>query len=148
MSKRKELENLRSRIDKLSSQYIQNLNEDSSFLLLSEPEMAGMPPQFVKVGYPRPWIFWCLYIHLLYWTFFFTICKCSVHYFHLHVSVSLCCFIFVVALLKKFRLYYPDEQLLSLIRCPHVGLKLPAWTERQNDITSYWRLIGIYPVVI
>ncbi|ONK71182.1 uncharacterized protein A4U43_C04F5730 [Asparagus officinalis] len=48
LSKRKELEYLRSRLDNLSAQYIQNLNEDNSFLLLGDHELAGMPPEFIK----------------------------------------------------------------------------------------------------
>ncbi|KAJ6809079.1 putative thimet oligopeptidase [Iris pallida] len=48
LSKRIEMENLRSQIDKLSLQYVQNLNEDASFVLVSEPELAGMPPHFIE----------------------------------------------------------------------------------------------------
>ncbi|XP_038984277.1 probable thimet oligopeptidase [Phoenix dactylifera] len=48
MSKRKEMEKLRSQIDELSLRYIQNLNGDNSFIPFSEPELAGMPPQFIE----------------------------------------------------------------------------------------------------
>ncbi|KAJ8466646.1 hypothetical protein OPV22_029198 [Ensete ventricosum] len=47
-SKKKELENLGARIEELSLQYVQNLSMDNSFLLLGEPELAGMPSQFIK----------------------------------------------------------------------------------------------------
>ncbi|KAK1318377.1 hypothetical protein QJS10_CPB04g01724 [Acorus calamus] len=48
LNKREELDRLRTRIDELNMQYIQNLNEDSSFLLFSESELAGMPAEFIK----------------------------------------------------------------------------------------------------
>ncbi|WOL03678.1 hypothetical protein Cni_G12398 [Canna indica] len=47
-SKKKELENLKTQIEGLSFQYVQNLNLDNSFLLLSESELSGMPLQFIK----------------------------------------------------------------------------------------------------
>ncbi|KAK8934603.1 hypothetical protein KSP39_PZI014307 [Platanthera zijinensis] len=47
-SKKKEMENLRSKIEKLSLEYIGNLNKDNSFLYFSEKELIGMPPQFLK----------------------------------------------------------------------------------------------------
>ncbi|KAL0927428.1 hypothetical protein M5K25_001595 [Dendrobium thyrsiflorum] len=47
-SKKNEAESLMSQIDKLSLEYIQNLNKDNSFLSFSEAELAGMPSQFIK----------------------------------------------------------------------------------------------------
>ncbi|KAG0486659.1 hypothetical protein HPP92_008754 [Vanilla planifolia] len=47
-SKLEEMESLRSEMEKLSFKYIHNLNNDASFLLLSEGELDGMPPQFMK----------------------------------------------------------------------------------------------------
>lgn len=48
-TKREEMQRLRTQIDNLSFQYIQNLNDDNSFLLFSEPELAGLPLEFLKV---------------------------------------------------------------------------------------------------
>lgn len=57
-SKRKEMENLTSQIEKLSLEYIQNLNNDNNFLFFSEAELAGMPSEFIKVNSLRnPCIF-------------------------------------------------------------------------------------------
>lgn len=47
--KRKELDRLKSEIDGLSLMFIKNLTVDDSFLLFSESELAGMPPEFIKV---------------------------------------------------------------------------------------------------
>ncbi|CAL0333113.1 unnamed protein product [Lupinus luteus] len=47
-SKREELLRLRAQIDELSFKYIQNLNDDSTFLLFNEAELAGLPPEFLK----------------------------------------------------------------------------------------------------
>lgn len=47
-SKRQEVLRLRTHIDELCVKYIQNLNEDDSFLLFSEKELDGMPTTFVK----------------------------------------------------------------------------------------------------
>ncbi|KAG5090246.1 hypothetical protein JHK82_049024 [Glycine max] len=52
-SKREELQRLRAQIDELSFKYIQNLNDDSKFLLFTEAELAGLPPEFLKVGTTR-----------------------------------------------------------------------------------------------
>jgi thimet oligopeptidase len=49
-TKRKEMEKLRSHIDDLNLKYIQNMNDFTKFLLLSEEELAGMPLEFVKVS--------------------------------------------------------------------------------------------------
>ena len=47
--KKMELDNLRSQIDDLSLLFIKNLKTDDSFLLISESELSGMPPEFIKV---------------------------------------------------------------------------------------------------
>ncbi|GMN49143.1 hypothetical protein TIFTF001_018304 [Ficus carica] len=47
-TKREEMQRLRTQIDNLSFQYIQNLNDDNSFLLFSEAELAGLPLEFLK----------------------------------------------------------------------------------------------------
>ncbi|XP_020228604.1 probable thimet oligopeptidase isoform X2 [Cajanus cajan] len=47
-SKREELQRIRAQIDELSFKYIQNLNDDSKFLLFNEAELAGLPPDFLK----------------------------------------------------------------------------------------------------
>lgn len=47
-TKREEMQRLRTQIDNLSFQYIQNLNDDNSFLLFSEAELAGLPLEFFK----------------------------------------------------------------------------------------------------
>ncbi|XP_021893882.1 probable thimet oligopeptidase [Carica papaya] len=48
MTKRKEVECLRNQIHELSCRYIRNLNDDDTFLLFSEDELAGLPPDFLK----------------------------------------------------------------------------------------------------
>ncbi|XP_020083013.1 probable thimet oligopeptidase isoform X2 [Ananas comosus] len=47
LSKRNEMENLKSRIDELSLKYIENLNAGTKFVLLNEQELAGMPREFL-----------------------------------------------------------------------------------------------------
>ncbi|XP_028772246.1 probable thimet oligopeptidase [Neltuma alba] len=47
-TKREELLRLRAQIDELSLRYVQNLSDDSSFLLFNESELAGSPPEFLK----------------------------------------------------------------------------------------------------
>lgn len=85
MSKREEMEKLKSQIDELSLQYVHNLNSDNSFILLSEPELVGMPPQFIKVSYQNFYHFTefiLLFIsHLLASCFFSWI-----YYLYLHQS--------------------------------------------------------------
>ncbi|CAI9093276.1 OLC1v1028741C1 [Oldenlandia corymbosa var. corymbosa] len=49
MTKREELQRLKTQIDELSMQYIRNLNDDQSYLLFTEIELAGLPPEFLKV---------------------------------------------------------------------------------------------------
>ncbi|KAF9601871.1 hypothetical protein IFM89_023790 [Coptis chinensis] len=48
LSKREEVQRLRTRIDELSMQYVQNLRDDGSFILFNERELDGMPPKFIK----------------------------------------------------------------------------------------------------
>ncbi|XP_010248843.1 PREDICTED: probable thimet oligopeptidase isoform X2 [Nelumbo nucifera] len=48
LSKREEAQRLRTQIDELSMRYIQNLNDDSSFLLFDETELLGLPSDFIK----------------------------------------------------------------------------------------------------
>ncbi|KAG6650737.1 probable thimet oligopeptidase [Carya illinoinensis] len=48
VTKREEMHRLRAQIDELSLQYMKNLNDDSTFLLFSEAELAGLPPDFLK----------------------------------------------------------------------------------------------------
>lgn len=47
-AKREEVQRLKSQIDELSCQYVQNLNDDCSYLLFSESELHGLPPEFLK----------------------------------------------------------------------------------------------------
>ncbi|XWS63803.1 hypothetical protein CRYUN_Cryun06bG0133300 [Craigia yunnanensis] len=47
-TKREEVQRLRAQIDKLSFQYVQNLNDDSTYLLFLENELAGLPTEFLK----------------------------------------------------------------------------------------------------
>lgn len=49
-AKREEVQRLKSQIDELSCQYIRNLNDDCSYLLFSESELHGLPPEFLKVS--------------------------------------------------------------------------------------------------
>ena len=48
-TKREELQRLRAQIDELSMRYIRNLNDDSTVLLFNDMELAGLPPEFLKV---------------------------------------------------------------------------------------------------
>ncbi|VFQ71463.1 unnamed protein product [Cuscuta campestris] len=48
LTKREELQRLRTQIDDLSMQYIRNLNDDTTFLTLSQSELTGLPPEFLK----------------------------------------------------------------------------------------------------
>ncbi|XP_058102152.1 probable thimet oligopeptidase isoform X2 [Magnolia sinica] len=48
LSKREEVERLRTQIDELSMRYIQNLNEDNTTIIFSESELAGLPREFIK----------------------------------------------------------------------------------------------------
>ncbi|XP_027336768.1 probable thimet oligopeptidase isoform X2 [Abrus precatorius] len=47
-SKREELVRLRAQIDELSFRYIENLNDESTFLLFNEADLAGLPSEFLK----------------------------------------------------------------------------------------------------
>ncbi|KAI3733401.1 hypothetical protein L6452_12844 [Arctium lappa] len=48
LTKREELQRLRAQIDELSMRYIQNLNDDKSFLLFDHSELLGLPLEFLK----------------------------------------------------------------------------------------------------
>lgn len=48
ISKREEVQRLRDQIDELSLHYVRNLNDDKTFLLFSEADLLGLPPEFVK----------------------------------------------------------------------------------------------------
>ncbi|KAK1419976.1 hypothetical protein QVD17_29451 [Tagetes erecta] len=48
LTKREELQRLRTQIDELSMRYIQNLNDDKSFLLFDHSELLGLPLEFLK----------------------------------------------------------------------------------------------------
>ncbi|XVE85241.1 hypothetical protein DITRI_Ditri17bG0075900 [Diplodiscus trichospermus] len=47
-TKREEVQRLRAQIDELSFQYVQNLNDDNTFLLFSDNELDGLPTEFLK----------------------------------------------------------------------------------------------------
>jgi thimet oligopeptidase len=49
-SSRKEMDRLRFCIDELNLKYVQNMNDFTKFLLLTEDELAGMPIEFLKVS--------------------------------------------------------------------------------------------------
>ncbi|XP_055812732.1 probable thimet oligopeptidase [Solanum dulcamara] len=48
LSKKEELQRLTANIDDLSMQYIRNLDDDCSFLLFTDMELEGLPPEFLK----------------------------------------------------------------------------------------------------
>ncbi|XP_050206884.1 probable thimet oligopeptidase isoform X2 [Mercurialis annua] len=48
ITKREEAQRLRAQIDELSLRYVQNLNDDSTFVLFSETELVGLPPEYLK----------------------------------------------------------------------------------------------------
>ncbi|KAM3382200.1 putative thimet oligopeptidase [Capsicum galapagoense] len=48
LSKKEELQRLTTNIDELSMQYIRNLDDDCSFLLFTDVELDGLPPEFLK----------------------------------------------------------------------------------------------------
>ncbi|KAK1577521.1 hypothetical protein Q3G72_022495 [Acer saccharum] len=48
VTKREEVQRLRTQINELSLRYVQNLNDDSTFLLFTEAELLGFPPQFLE----------------------------------------------------------------------------------------------------
>ena len=43
------MQRLRAHIDDLSVLYIKNMSDESTFLLFSETELAGLPPEFLQV---------------------------------------------------------------------------------------------------
>ncbi|KAL5760081.1 hypothetical protein ACOSP7_018582 [Xanthoceras sorbifolium] len=48
LTKREELQRLRTQINELSLHYVQNLNDDSTFLLFTEAELLGLPSQLLE----------------------------------------------------------------------------------------------------
>ncbi|XP_065873653.1 probable thimet oligopeptidase [Euphorbia lathyris] len=48
VTKRDEAQRLRVQIDELSLRYVQNLNDDKTYLMFSETELAGLPSEYVK----------------------------------------------------------------------------------------------------
>ncbi|KAM1047914.1 hypothetical protein ACFX1X_027446 [Malus domestica] len=48
LTKTEEMQRVRVQIDELSLLYVQNLNEDGSFLLFTEAVLAGLPSEFLK----------------------------------------------------------------------------------------------------
>lgn len=57
-SKRIEMERIKSQLNELSLRYVENLNCDPKYLLLSEQELAGMPHEFIKVCFKtHPYLF-------------------------------------------------------------------------------------------
>ncbi|KAJ8551006.1 hypothetical protein K7X08_000376 [Anisodus acutangulus] len=48
LSKKEELQHLTANIDELSMQYISNLDDDCGFLLFTDMELEGLPPEFLK----------------------------------------------------------------------------------------------------
>lgn len=49
LTKREEMQRVRVQIDELSLRYIRNLHEDSTFLVFTATELAGLPQEFLKV---------------------------------------------------------------------------------------------------
>ena len=47
-TKREEVQRLRSQIYDLSVLYVRNMSDDSNFLLFSETELVGLPPEFLQ----------------------------------------------------------------------------------------------------
>lgn len=48
LTKREEVQRLKAQLDELSMRYIQNLNDDNTFLLFTETELVGLPSEFLK----------------------------------------------------------------------------------------------------
>lgn len=71
-TKREEVQRLRARIDDLSLRYIRNMIDESTFLLFSETELAGLPPELLQVVQ-----FFCL---LLLWIISYFIYFCYTLY--------------------------------------------------------------------
>ena len=49
LTKREEVQRLKTQIDELSMLYIRNLNDDRTCLHFSKNELAGLPLEFLKV---------------------------------------------------------------------------------------------------
>jgi len=52
-TKKEEVQHLQAQIDDLSMQYIQNLNDDRTFLLFTDTELEGLPAEFLQVIFSR-----------------------------------------------------------------------------------------------
>ncbi|KAJ8438588.1 hypothetical protein Cgig2_024677 [Carnegiea gigantea] len=48
-TKKEEVQHLQAQIDDLSMQYIQNLNDDRTFLLFTDTELEGLPAEFLQM---------------------------------------------------------------------------------------------------
>lgn len=48
LAKKEELQRLKIQLDDLSIQYIRNINDDGSFLLFSDMDLVGLPPEFLR----------------------------------------------------------------------------------------------------
>ncbi|KMT07551.1 hypothetical protein BVRB_6g151620 isoform A [Beta vulgaris subsp. vulgaris] len=48
-AKKEEVQRLQAQIDGLSMQYVQNINDDSSFLLFTESELEGLPSELLQI---------------------------------------------------------------------------------------------------
>lgn len=48
-SKKEEVQRLQAQIDDLSTQYVQNINDDQTFLLFTESEIEGLPSELLQV---------------------------------------------------------------------------------------------------
>lgn len=66
LTKREELQHLKTQIEELSMRYIRNLSDDSSFLLFDETELVGLPLEFLKV--------WNVSLHLHMWANIWWLC--------------------------------------------------------------------------
>ncbi|KNA16134.1 hypothetical protein SOVF_091710 isoform A [Spinacia oleracea] len=48
-SKKEEVQRLQAQIDDLSTQYVQNINDDQTFLLFTESEIEGLPSELLQI---------------------------------------------------------------------------------------------------
>ncbi|KAL2903544.1 putative thimet oligopeptidase [Bienertia sinuspersici] len=49
LTKKEELQRLQAQIDGLSMQYVQNINDDCTFLLFTKPELEGLSPELLQI---------------------------------------------------------------------------------------------------
>ena len=59
------MQRLRSQIYDLSVLYVRNMSDDSNFLLFSETELVGLPPEFLQVEQVLRLFFAITYLLLL-----------------------------------------------------------------------------------